>query len=122
MRHAIPTALLAALAFVTSGCARHLTPPALADAMTRAVYAGDAAAARSKFIEALRPSVTPQSVSVVSARMHRYGEYHRLSQVSEIPAQRRYDFEAEFDRGTMLIQLKLASDGSISAYRVVPNE
>lgn len=114
--------LFAAIAFGATACSHRATPQELADQMTRAVYAGDAAAVRSRFNDAVKPSVTPQSVSDVSARMHKYGEYRGLSEVAEIPKARRYDFEAEFATGTMLVQLKLDANGAIAAYRVVPNE
>jgi hypothetical protein len=106
------------------GCARHdPTPAELADFTTRAVYEADAPRASTYFDARLRATVTPQSVAAVSKLMHRYGAYEGLAQTIEISKDARYDFEAQFSRGSMLVQMRLGKAGkTITAFRLVPNE
>jgi hypothetical protein len=96
-------------------------PRTLVDRVTRAVYAGDYAATRGLFDDALRPQVTPQSVADVGGRMRRYGEYRGVTMISEISPRRRYDFEAAFTGGSMLIQVRFDPNGRLAAYRAIPN-
>jgi hypothetical protein len=106
------------------GCAKHaLTPLELADSTTRAVYEGDAAGTSRYFDARLRATVTPKSVAAVSRLMHRYGAYEGVTETAEVAKGVRYDFEAQFSHGSMLVQMRLdPSERSIVAYRVVPNQ
>lgn len=111
------------LVLALAGCAPHAMPPReLADVTTRAVYDGDLARTRAHFDDHLRAVVTPTSLAAVSRAMHRFGAYRDLTTLAQVADQRRYFYEAEFDRGSMLVQLRLNKDGStIAAYRVTPN-
>lgn len=116
-------AVLVAAVAIGSGCGpKKPQPLELVDRATRAVYSGDYNGTRRLFDDALRPSVTPASVSALSLRMHRYGGYRGVTLVSEIAPKRRYDFEAAFERGSMLVQVRFDPDGTFAAYRVIPNE
>ena len=113
-----------ALAAAASDCARHApTPLELADFTTRAVYDTDVPRTTTYFDARLRSTVTPQSITAVSKLMHRYGSYQGLSQQIEISKDARYDFEAQFSEGSMLVQMRLGDGGkTITAFRLLPNE
>jgi hypothetical protein len=113
------------LALVTGGCAAHPppSPRELAEFTTRAVYDADVPRTATYFDAHLRSTVTPQSVAAVSKMMHRYGAYQGVAQAIEISKDTRYDFEAQFSEGSMLVQMKLGETGkTITAFRFVPNE
>jgi hypothetical protein len=100
-----------------------MSPLELADATTRGVYEADPAAAARYFDPRLRSKVTPRSVADVSRLMHRYGDYEGITQTAEVAKDVRYDFEAQFSHGSMLVQMRLdRGKQTIVAYRVVPNE
>jgi hypothetical protein len=122
MAGAIFKGAVALAVLATAACAASNKPLALADRLTRAAYTGDVATIRSTLAPNVRTRVTPASVAQLKARMRRYGTYEGLRSVSEIPAERRYDFEAEFTTGSMLVQLRLDEHGAVAAYRVIPNE
>jgi hypothetical protein len=109
-----------ALAIAAYGCAHHDDPLALASDTTRGVYDADYAKTTQHFDAALKLQVTRASLNALSAQMHAYGAYRGLKQLPSEPDKARYDFEAEFDKGAMLVQLRLDPNGMIGAYRVVP--
>lgn len=88
---------------------------------TAAIASDDVARVSSAFDDQVRPQVTPATVAALAQIMQRYGPYEHVEQISEIPARRRYDFEAYFVGGSMLVQLRLDADGKIAAYHVIPN-
>jgi hypothetical protein len=95
----------------------------LADFTTRAVYDADVARTTTYFDARLRSTVTPESVAAVSKLMHRYGSYQGVAQQIEISKNARYDFEALFSEGSMLVQMRLGDAGkTITAFRLLPNE
>jgi len=113
-----------AVAVAAFGCATHApTPLELADLTTRGVYDADVHRTTTYFDARLRSTVTPQSVAEVSKLMHRYGSYLGVAQQIEISRAARYDFEAQFTEGSMLVQMRLGEGGkTITAFRLLPNE
>lgn len=109
-----------ALAVAAVACAHRTEPLALASKTTQAVYDADYAATTANFDAALKAQVTTGSLRQLSAQMHGLGAYRFLTQTSADPDKGRYDYEAAFDKGTMLVQLRLDPDQKIAAYRVVP--
>jgi TPR repeat protein len=109
-----------ALAIAAYGCAHHDDPLALASDTTRGVYDADLTKTTEHFDAALRLQATPGSVKTLSAQMHALGAYRGLTPTASDPAKQRYDFEAAFDKGAMLVELRLDPNGRIGAYRVVP--
>jgi len=109
-----------AVAIAAFGCARHDDPLALASDTTRGVYDADYAKTTVHFDAALKTQVTPASLNALAAQMHGLGAYRGLKQMPSEPDKSRYDFEAAFDKGAMLVQVRLDPDGMIGAYRVVP--
>jgi hypothetical protein len=107
-----------ALAIAACGCARNVTPQDLADATTRAVYSADYDGTTAHFDDALKTQVTRKSVGDLSDRMHAYGTYHGLKQVTSDPASGRYQYEASFDKGPIAVLLRVDPDGRIAAYRI----
>jgi hypothetical protein len=113
--------ILVAAAFGCGG--RTPTPMELAEFTTRAVYDADVPRTTTYFDAPLRSTVTPQSVADVSKLMHRYGSYQGVAQEIEISKNERYDFEALFSEGSMLVQMRLGEAGkTITAFRLLPNE
>jgi hypothetical protein len=109
------------LAIAAAGCAQHTADPqALADETTRGVYDVDLARATTYFDDALKTQVNRASVGQLSDQMHALGTYHGLKQVAAEPSKGRYDYEAAFDKGTLLVQIRIDPDQKLGAYRIVP--
>jgi predicted secreted protein len=118
LRRALPLALAAAL--TAGGCAFGPDPQTIAERAIANIDAGDAGAVRDAVAANVRPSVTDDSVRQLARLMHGFGAYNGLVPVATLP-DRRYDFEAQFDGGSMLVQLRLDSGGRIAALHIVPN-
>jgi hypothetical protein len=117
--HVAPAAI--ALAIAASACAQtHDDPQALADQTTRAVYNVDYDATTARFDDTLKSQVTRASLGQLSDQMHALGSYHGLKPVSSDPDRGRYDYEASFDKGTLLVQLRIDPNQKIGAYRISP--
>jgi hypothetical protein len=113
------------LAIAACGCAqRHDDPQVraqvLADETTRGVYDADFARTTEHFDAALKLQVTRATIGQLSDQMHTLGAYRGLKPSSSDPDKGRYDYEATFDKGTMLVQLRLDPTQRIGAYRVAP--
>lgn len=120
MRHA-PALGAIALAIALSACApKSDSPLALADDTTKAVYNVDLDATQAHFDDDLKKQVTRADVGALSDKMHALGAYKGLTQKSADPDKGRYDFEAAFDHGIMLVQMRLDPSGKIGAYRIIP--
>lgn len=110
-----------AIAIAASACAQHhADPQTLADSTTRAVYDADLDRTTSQFDEALKGQVTRASIGTLSDQMHALGAYQGLKPVSSDPDKGRYDFTATFEKGTMMVQMRVDPDDKIGAYRVEP--
>lgn len=110
-----------ALAIAASACAQHhADPQALADATTRGVYDADLDRTTASFDDALKGQVTRASIGTLSDQMHAMGAYKGLKAVSSDPDKGRYDYTASFDKGTMMVQVRIDPDDKIGAYRVEP--
>jgi hypothetical protein len=114
------TVAAVALAIAAGGCAHHDDPLALANDTTRGVYDADYAKTTEHFDAALKLQVTPASLNALSAQMHALGAYRGLKQTGSDAAKQRFDYEAAFDKGAMVVELRLDANGMIGAYRVVP--
>ena len=113
----------AALAVALSGCGSSNNPQRLADQTTRALYDGNVDAATANFDDGIKTQVTRAQVGAISDAMHMLGTYKGLQPAqSGDPQTGRYDYNASFERGTMLVMVRLDPDGKIAAYRVSPNE
>jgi len=109
------------LAIAVSACGQHGNDPqSLADATTRGVYNVDYDATVAHFDDALKNDVTRGSIQEVSNEMHALGNYQSLKPVSSDPDKGRYNYQATFDKGTLLIEMRLDPDQKIGAYHVVP--
>ena len=121
MRSNVVAHAAVALAIAACGCASHHDDPrVLADETTRGVYDADYARTTEHFDAALKLQVTRSSIGKLSDQMHALGAYRGLKPASSDPDKGRYDFEAAFDKGTMLVQLRLDPTQKIGAYRVAP--
>jgi hypothetical protein len=112
-----------ALAIAASACAQTTTqtnPQALADQTTRAVYNLDYATTTAQFDDALKAQVTRASMGQLSDQMHALGTYQGLKPLSSDADKGRYDYEATFDKGTLVVQLRLDPNQKIGAYRISP--
>ena len=104
-----------------AGCAHAATPTETADRVMRSIYDGDVPRTQQAFEQNVRPAVTPSSVNALTQRMRTIGNYEFVREVSTME-DHRYDFEAQFDRGSMLVQMRLDAAGNVAAFHVVPNE
>lgn len=110
-----------ALAVAAAACTETRTDPqTLADQTTRGVYNVDYDATTARFDDALKSQVTRASIGQLSDQMHALGAYRGLKPTTSDPDKGRYDYEAAFDNGTLLIELRLDPNQKIGAYRVVP--
>jgi hypothetical protein len=118
--HVAPAAV--ALAIAASACAQttQTNPQALADQTTRAVYNLDYDTTTARFDDALKAQVTRASIGQLSDQMHALGTYQGLKPLSSDADKGRYDYEATFDKGTLLVQLRLDPNQKIGAYRISP--
>ena len=111
----------AAFAVAASACAQnHADPQALADQTTRSVYNADYDATTAQFDDTAKAQVTRASLGDLSDKMHALGTYHGLKPTSSEPDTGRYVYEAAFDKGTILIELRMDPNQKIAAYRIVP--
>ncbi|MGD0052831.1 MAG: hypothetical protein ABSD03_13600 [Vulcanimicrobiaceae bacterium] len=108
-----------ALAVLIAGCS-HDGPQVLAEATTRAAYDDDLDGTVAHFDPALKAQVTRATVGQLSDALHPLGTMHQFTAVGSTPAAGRYDYQASFDKGRMLVQLRLDPDQQIAAYRVTP--
>ena len=110
-----------ALAIAAVACSQPRTDPlALADQTTRGIYMADYDATTARFDDALKSQVTRASIGQLSDQMHALGAYQGLKPKSADPDKGRYDYEATFDKGTLLVELRVDPDDKIGAYRVAP--
>jgi hypothetical protein len=108
-----------AMALAATGCAhRGNDPQTLADDTTRGIYNVDLDATTAHFDGALKSQVTRASMGELSDKMHALGAYQGLKPTTSDPDKGRYDFQAAFDKGTLVVQLRLDPDGTIGAYRI----
>ncbi len=98
------------------------TPIDVADQVTRAIYSDDLNGTVAHFDNALREQVKTEDVDRLSQVMHDLGSYRKLTALYADNLDRRYDYQATFDRGTMLVQLRFDPDGRVAAYRVSPTQ
>ena len=111
-----------ALAIAASGCAQpqQTDPLAVADQTTRAVYDMNLDLTTARFDDTLKAQATRASIGAMSDQMHALGTYRGLKAVSSDPDKGRYVYTAAFDKGTMVVQLRLDPNQKIGAFRVEP--
>lgn len=119
LRLGVPAAIVVAVAVCACGHGGN-DPQTLADQTTRAVYDVDYDATVAHFDDALKGDVTRASLGQVADEMRALGAYHGLKPVSSDPDKGRYNFQAAFDKGNLLVELRLDPDQRIGAYHVVP--
>lgn len=106
-----------------AGCAASAnTPIDVTDQVTRAVYSDDLNGTVAHFDDGLRSQVKTDDVDQLSHAMRNLGSYRKLATVNADNLNRRYDYQAAFDRGAMLVQVRFDPDGRVAAYRVTPIE
>lgn len=111
----------ALLAFVAVACAQPpADPAATAEKITRAVYANDLDTTIANFDDETKKTVTRQALGDMSDKMHALGDFTSLAPKNANPDTGRYEYDAHFTSGTLLVQLRVDPSGKIGAYRVVP--
>jgi hypothetical protein len=101
------------------GCANSGDPSALAEKITRAVYANDFDGSTADFDDTLKGEVTRAEVGAISDKLHDLGDIKQFSQRSANADTGRYDYDVTLDRGSVVVQLRLDPSGKVGAYRVV---
>ena len=91
-----------------------------ADKVIRFIYAGDVHNTQQLFAADVRRTITPDSVKQLSSLMNAFGDYLGVTQIAAM-SDRRYDLEAQFAEGSMLVQLRLDPAGKVAALHIIPN-
>ncbi len=120
--HSAPRGALLSCALLLAACSSggNQDPSALAEKITRAVYANDLDTTIATFDDETKKQVTRSQLGVISDRMHALGDIKSFTQRSSEPDKGRYDYDVSFTGGSMLVQLRVDPDGKVGAYRVVP--
>jgi hypothetical protein len=105
---------------VFTACARPMRPVDIADDAMRSIETGNLEGTATYFNKEARATMTPASVHALANVMHLFGEYQDVRQIAALE-HNRYDLEAVFDLGSMLVQMRLDPDGKIAALHVIPN-
>ncbi len=116
-------ALLASSALGVSlgGCATTAhDPAATAEKITRAVYADDYDSTTADFDAGTKGDVTRTELGAISDRMHVLGTLQTFSQRSADAAAGKFQYDANFEKGAMLVEIRFDPDGKVAAYRVAP--
>ncbi len=121
MKRAVLGTAAIALAFA-AGCAHgdRTDPQTLADATTRGVYDADYDRTTQNFDAALKLQVTRASIGQLSDRMRALGTLQAFKPATSDADKGRYNYEADFDKGAMMVEIRLDPNGKIGAYRVSP--
>jgi hypothetical protein len=104
------------------GCSHSNSPDRMTEDTTRAVYAGDRDAAVANFDDTLKGQVTRAQVGAMSDAMHMLGAYHGVRLLQSNADAGRYDYEADFDKGKMLVMVRVDPSGRLGAYRISPTQ
>ncbi len=114
--------IILATAIALAGCASASadTPIDTADQVTKAVYSDDLNGTVAHFDPDLRDQVKTQDVDQLSRMMRGLGSYRKMTTVNADNLNRRYDYQASFERGSMLVQMRFDPDGRVAAYRISP--
>jgi hypothetical protein len=91
-----------------------------AERAIRFIYAGDVHDTQQLFNDDVRRTITPESVNRLSSLMHAFGDYLGVTQIAATN-DRRYDLEAQFTHGSMLVQMRLDPTGKMAALHIIPN-
>lgn len=119
------SAWIVALAFaaIPAACASSQSrATAQADAVTRAIYADDVAGVTSHLDVPVAAIVTRTEVGALSDRMHALGSYRSLQSVGGAMPRNEYIYQAVFDKGRLVVVVKLDPNGRLGAYRIVPQQ
>jgi hypothetical protein len=120
LRAAAPAAALL-FASILAGCGGSASSPsAIADSMTKSIYADDLDGTIANFDDDTKKTVNRADLGQISDRMHELGDYKSLSSRESDPDKGRYEFDATFSRGQLVVQLRLDPSGKVGAYRIVP--
>ena len=110
-----------AMAIALSACGGS-SPQRLADQTTQALYQNNRDGVIANFDSSLKSQVTLAQVGAISDAMHMLGSYKGLRPMQSNGDTGRYDYAATFDKGTMLVMMRLDPNGKIGAYRVSPTD
>jgi hypothetical protein len=91
-----------------------------ADKAIRFIYAGDVHNTQQLFAVDVSRTITPDSVNRLSSLMKAFGNYLGAEQIAAM-SDGRYDLEAQFEHGSMLVQLRLDPAGKVAALHIIPN-
>lgn len=108
-----------------AGCARGGGPPPprdLAETITRAIYANDFETTVAAFDDATKRAVTRSELGTLSDRMHALGTLRSIVARDANVDMGRYEFDAAFTGGTLLVQMRIDPSGKVGAFRVVDAE
>lgn len=98
------------------------SPQQLAEKITRAVYANDLDTTVATFDDETKRDISRSQLGDLSDRMHALGALKSIVPRDANADSGRYEFDAAFTGGMMLVQMRIDPSGKVGAYRVVPEE
>ena len=98
------------------------SPQQLAEKITRAVYANDLDTTIATFDDQTKRDISRSQLGDLSDRMHALGALKSIVARDANADSGRYEFDAAFTGGMMLVQMRIDPSGKVGAYRVVPEE
>jgi hypothetical protein len=93
-------------------------PAATAEKMTRAMYADDVAGATAPMDADLVKKVSASDIGELSESMQKLGTMHSFTLSKSAVDERKYEYVAQFDKGTMNVDVAFDTDGKVSDFRV----
>jgi hypothetical protein len=120
MRSALSGALLSCALAACGTSSSGDAPLQTAETITKAIYANDFDATVAPFDDETKKSISRSELGALSDRMHALGDFKSLTQRSGNADTGRYEFDAAFTNGSLVVQMRLDPSGKVGAYRVVP--
>jgi hypothetical protein len=120
-RHMFRALIMACvLAVGLAACAVAKNPQDTATTVAKALYNNDYSGAVANFDDSLKSQATRTQVAMISDKMHALGDLQGLTETRSDADTRRFWYDAKFTNGDMTVEMRLHADGSVAAYRVLP--
>jgi hypothetical protein len=106
--------------FALAACAPR--PADTAEKITRAIDAGDLPGAIAPMDAALAKRVTDEGLGDLTGTMQKLGTLQSVTQTRSDVAQRKYEFAAQFEKGSMTIDVAFDPDGKVSYFHLLDGD
>jgi hypothetical protein len=106
--------------FALAACASG--PAGTAEKIARAIDAGDLAGAAAPMDAALAKRVTDEGLGDLPATMQKLGTLQSVTQTRSDVSERKYEFAAQFEKGSMTLDVQFDPDGKVSYFHALDND